>query len=165
MRYSADQIGSLLARLDTHPASALETETLEFKEWSREWEHGESGRRKFYRMLAEYAVCFANHRGGALVLGVKERVKGRAQAITGCGVYNLHELRARVYDLTDPHILVEAEEVFLAYVRQYGAITNRITRELLGVSSFQASRILKRLTTEGKLCKEGTYKNAAYRLP
>ena len=113
MRYSADQIRSLLARLDTHPASALETETLEFKEWSREWEHGESGRRKFYRMLAEYAVCFANHRGGALVLGVKDRVKGRAQAVAGCGAYNLHELRERVYDLTDPHILVDAEEVFL----------------------------------------------------
>ncbi|MFN3690515.1 MAG: RNA-binding domain-containing protein, partial [Fimbriimonadales bacterium] len=113
MRYSADQIRKLLVRLDAQSASELETETLEFKEWSREWEHGESGRRKFYRMLAEYAVCFANHRGGALVLGVKERAKGRAQAITGCGAYNLHELRARVYDLTDPHILVEVEELLI----------------------------------------------------
>jgi len=113
MRYTAETIRALLNELDRRPAAELESETLEFKEWSREWEQGESGRRKFYRLLAEYAVCFANHKGGALVLGVRNRVKGRAHAITGCGVYNLAELRARIYDLTDPHILVETEELTL----------------------------------------------------
>ncbi|MEM4168446.1 MAG: ATP-binding protein, partial [Candidatus Caldarchaeum sp.] len=74
MRYTAETIRALLNELDRRPAAELESETLEFKEWSREWEQGESGRRKFYRLLAEYAVCFANHKGGALVLGVRNRV-------------------------------------------------------------------------------------------
>lgn len=113
MRHSADEIRTLLSRLDKQKASELESETLEFKEWSREWEQGEAGRRKFYRLLAEYAVCFANHKGGTLVIGVREKAKGRAQAIVGCGVYHMPELRARIYDLTDPHILVESEELLI----------------------------------------------------
>lgn len=118
MRYNAETVRTLLEQLDKRKASELESETLEFKEWSREWEQGEAGRRKFYRMLAEYAVCFANHKGGTLVLGVRDRAKGRTQAVTGCGSYNLHELRTRIYDLTEPHILVDVEELFL---QEYGA--------------------------------------------
>ena len=87
------------------------SETLEFKEWSAEWDSSEAGKKKFYRTLAEYAVCFANQRGGTLVLGVKDRVQGYERAITGCGVYNLNEIRLRIYEMTDPKILVEVEEL------------------------------------------------------
>ena len=111
MRYTAEQIRELLKQLDRRKASELESETLELKEWSAEWDSSEAGKKKFYRILAEYAVCFANHRGGTLVLGVKDRVQGYKRAITGCGVYNLNEIRMRIYEMTDPKILVEVEEL------------------------------------------------------
>ncbi|OYT69920.1 MAG: hypothetical protein CFK49_12030 [Armatimonadetes bacterium JP3_11] len=112
MRYAAEQIRSLLQRLDHQKASELESETLEFKEWDKDWEQGQ-GRRDFYRLLAEYAVCFANQRGGTLVLGVKDKVKGFARAIKGCGAYDPVEIRTRIYDMTDPKILVEIEDLWI----------------------------------------------------
>lgn len=111
MRHSREEILALMKQLDHRPARELESETLEFKEWSGEWN---AHPKKLYRFLAEYAVCFANHKGGTLVLGVRDDVKGQERAITGCGHYNLHEIRARIYDLTDPKILVEVEELPLA---------------------------------------------------
>ncbi len=108
MRHSREEVLTLLKQLDSRPARELESETLEFKEWSGEWNDHP---KKLYRVLAEYAVCFANHNGGTLVLGVRDRVKGQEQAITGCGSYNIHEIRTRIYDLTDPKILVEVEEL------------------------------------------------------
>ena len=71
MHHPREEILRLLQQLDRQKACNLESETLEFKEWSREWEKNP---RKFYRLLAEYAVCFANHKGGTLVLGVKNDV-------------------------------------------------------------------------------------------
>ena len=111
MRYNAEQIRNLLHCLEHQKAAELESDTLEFKEWSAEWEGGEAGKRKFYRMLAEYAVCFANHQGGTLVLGVRDQVQGYARALTGCGVYDPNEIRTRIYEMTDPKLLVEVEEL------------------------------------------------------
>ena len=55
------------------------------------------------------------------------------------------------------------EELILTYVRQFGSITNRQVRELLGVDKFAASKTLRKLTTAGKLKRVGTGdKNAAY---
>jgi len=110
MHHPREEILRLLQQLDGQKACNLESETLEFKEWSREWEKNP---RKFYRLLAEYAVCFANHKGGTLVLGVRNDVAGRERAVLGCGPYNIHEIRTRIYDATDPKILVEVEELFL----------------------------------------------------
>jgi ATP-dependent DNA helicase RecG len=62
-------------------------------------------------MLNEYAVCFANQNGGTLVLGVDDKVKGREKAITGCSGYNVHEMKSRIYEATDPKILVDIEEL------------------------------------------------------
>lgn len=57
------------------------------------------------------------------------------------------------------------EELILSYVRQYGAITNRITRELLGVDVNAAKRLLTRLHNEGKLSRIGKRRGAYYVLP
>ncbi len=57
------------------------------------------------------------------------------------------------------------EELILSYVRQFGTITNRQVRELLGVDIYKASRILKGLVKAGKLRRIGTGdRNASYEL-
>lgn len=106
MRYSKEQILEILNQLDLKPACEFESETLDFKEWI-------SSPKKLYKMLAEYAVCFANQKGGTLVLGVKDNIKGREKAITGCAGYNIAEIKSRIYEATDPKILVDVEELYL----------------------------------------------------
>lgn len=106
MRYSKEQILEILNQLDLKPACEFESETLDFKEWI-------SSSKKLYKMLVEYAVCFANQKGGTLVLGVKDKVKGREKAITGCAGYNVAEIKSRIYEATDPKILVDVEELYL----------------------------------------------------
>jgi len=55
------------------------------------------------------------------------------------------------------------EELILTYVRQFGSITNRQVRELLGVDTFAASRTLKKLVDTGKLSRIGSgKKHTAY---
>jgi ATP-dependent DNA helicase RecG len=99
-----NEIRSLLKRLDGEPADALEAEDLEFKPW-------ELDPRGLHRMLRENVVCLANARGGTIVLGVRDGVRTRRESIQGAGRYDLIGLRRAVYDGTDPHILVEIEEV------------------------------------------------------
>lgn len=102
MRSAAD-LRALLRRLDDVPAEALEDDDLEFKPW-------EPDERALIRMLREYVVCFANHRGGTIVLGVRDGVRSRHDAIQGVGDVPMG-LRRAIYDGTDPHILVELEEL------------------------------------------------------
>jgi len=106
MRYSKKEILEFLKKLENTTASEFESETLEFKEWM-------ANPKKLYKMLAEYAVCFANQKGGTIVLGVKNRVKGKEKAITGCGGYNIAEIKSRIYEATDPKILVDIEELYI----------------------------------------------------
>lgn len=101
---TADEIRRLLRRLDGESAEALEDDDLEFKPW-------ESDPRSLLRMLREYVVCLANHRGGTIVLGVRDRVRTRAEALQGVGDYDPANLRRGIYDGTDPHILVDIEEL------------------------------------------------------
>lgn len=110
MIHSKDEVSRLLEKLDTDKAETLESETIEFKEWDSDWS---SHPKKLYRVLAEYAICFANAEGGTLVLGVRDKVKGREEAIVGCGPYNLQEIRRQIYELTDPPLSVTPEELFL----------------------------------------------------
>jgi len=99
-----DEIRSLLKRLDSESADALEAEDLEFKPW-------ESDPKWLHKMLRENVVCLANARGGMIVLGVRDGMRTRQEAIQGAGRYDLMGLRRAVYDGTDPHILVEIEEL------------------------------------------------------
>lgn len=106
MRWSGDDLRSVLDRLDTSTADDLEAETLEFKGRPRD-------RAQLKSWSVEAAVCLANAKGGTLVLGVKDRVRGRREAIVGVGSQGVAGLRRDIYDSTDPHILVEVEELSL----------------------------------------------------
>jgi len=106
MRHSKEQILKFLKQLENKKAEEFESETLDFKEWI-------SDRKKLYKKLIECAVCFANQKGGTLVLGVRDRVRGREKAITGCTGYNIDEIKTNIYEATDPKILVDIEEVFI----------------------------------------------------
>lgn len=101
---TSDEIHALLRKLDGSAADELEAEDLEFKSWR-------DSPRDLTRLLREVAVCFANQRGGTLVLGVRDGVKTRKRAIHGVGRYDAAVLRRAVYDGTDPHILVELDEL------------------------------------------------------
>ena len=59
--------------------------------------------------LAEAAACFANARGGFVVLGVKDRVAGPA-AFEGTAL-DANILLRRIYELTMPPLTVEIEPV------------------------------------------------------
>ena len=106
MRHTKEEILQILKQLDEKVAFKFESETLDFKEWI-------SSPKKLYKTLVEYAVCFANQKGGTLVLGVKNRTKGREKAITGCVGYNIDEMKSRIYEATDPKILVDVEELYI----------------------------------------------------
>jgi len=101
---SKEEIRALLKRLDGETADALEDEDLEVKPW-------ESDAKTLHRILRETVVCLANARGGTIILGVRDRANSRGEAIQGVGRYDLAGLRRAIYDGTEPHILVEIEEL------------------------------------------------------
>lgn len=104
MRYSKEEILTILDQLENKKAKELESETLDFKEWI-------TNPKELCKTIAEYAVCFANQKGGTMVLGVRDNVKGRENAVTGCSGYNIHEIKSSVYEATDPKILIDIEEL------------------------------------------------------
>lgn len=101
-------VDKLLDRLQDGEADSLESETLEMKTAPQDL-----GRLR--DLCVEAAVCFANARGGNLVVGVRDRVRGRAASVQGLPfVPDVNGLKRAVYDATDPHILVELEVVRVA---------------------------------------------------
>lgn len=62
-------------------------------------------------MAVEYAACFANAEGGAVVFGVADRTRGRAKAIHGASGYDLDTWRRGIFDSTRPNLAVEVEEL------------------------------------------------------
>lgn len=97
---------ALLRILAGGTADSVESQTLDFKQ-DRGGDIGKD--------VAEAAVCFANARGGHVVVGVADRQTGQA-ALTGTQA-NADELRRRVYQLTTPHVTVEASEVLFSGAR------------------------------------------------
>ncbi|MEW6750142.1 MAG: RNA-binding domain-containing protein [Candidatus Latescibacterota bacterium] len=107
MRHTLRALRALLVQLDGAPADAIESETVECKPW-----HPEPSRRKEQvRDLCETVVCLANHRGGVILLGVQDRQRTRQAALVGVGDLQPDGLRRAIYDGTDPHILVDVEEL------------------------------------------------------
>lgn len=104
---SAAEIRALLRRLDGEPADALESETLEFKPWDPH----PAARDSHLREVREAVVCLANARGGTVVLGVGDRKRTRPDAIQGVGNLDIDDFRRRIYDGTEPRILVDIEEL------------------------------------------------------
>lgn len=80
----------------------LESETLDFKTQGRSVPDT-------LRDLAEAAACFANARGGSVVVGVADRVPGAA-AFVGCSLDPMATKR-RIFELTDPPLVVTAESL------------------------------------------------------
>ena len=99
-----EEIRVLLKRLDGESADVLEDEDLEFKPW-------EDDVKSLHRTLREAAVCLANARGGTIVVGVMDRQKTRREVIRSVGRHDLAGLRRAIYDGTDPHLLVDIEEL------------------------------------------------------
>ena len=97
------KILSLLDELSTKTADDLETQFLDFKPWT--------DAKTDMKVAVEYAVCFANAKGGVVVFGVADRVRGRAAAIHGAKGYDLDVWRRAVWDSTRPHIQAEVHEL------------------------------------------------------
>jgi ATP-dependent DNA helicase RecG len=94
----------LLERLESETADDLESETLEIK-------GRPSGVDELKRWLVEASVCLANQRGGCLLVGIADRKRGRNKAIIGIDSVKITSLARDVYAATDPHILIELEEL------------------------------------------------------
>jgi len=90
--------------LEQETADEIESETLEIKSQPR-------GRDELKRWLTDLAVCFANQRGGCVLVGIADRVKGRDKAIVGVGDVSFRGLERDVYSSTEPHILIEIDEM------------------------------------------------------
>ena len=104
-------VASLLAGA---AAGDLESRTFDFKE-----EDGSVGRDRTRtptgprgepaaRALAEAAACFANSRGGAILVGVDDK-RGGVEALVGASL-EAEWLRRRIWDLSTPRLTVEIEE-------------------------------------------------------
>ncbi len=85
-------------------ASDLESERLDFKEHRGSTDD-------LLRRVTDAVLCFANHVGGVVVIGVKDRTAG-PDALVGTTV-SLDLIKRRVYQLTVPPILVSPEELTL----------------------------------------------------
>lgn len=99
----------LLAELDERPACELESQELDFKEWS------ERSRADAVALVVEMAICMANGGGGSTVFGVHDRRVGRAAAILGVPPdVDANLLKKAVYDRTDPKLTPVFEELRVA---------------------------------------------------
>jgi ATP-dependent DNA helicase RecG len=99
------EVRLLLDRLGTEIADALEAQDLDFKEWPAD-------SRQAIKQAVDSAVCMANGGGGTVVLGVRDRVVGRAQAILGVPPdTDLHQLKRDIYERTAPKLTPEIQEL------------------------------------------------------
>jgi ATP-dependent DNA helicase RecG len=99
------EVRSLLSVLDTGIADDLEGQDLDFKEWPADERHA-------VRMAVDAAVCMANGGGGTVVLGVRDRVVGRAQAILGVPEsLDPHQLKREIYERTAPKLTPDVLEL------------------------------------------------------
>ncbi len=93
----------MLDRLETIPADSLESDLLDFKLWENS--------KNSLKVAVEYAVCFANSKGGALVFGINDKVIGRGNAVQGVGHFCLDQWKQAIFNDTRPHIHAELAEL------------------------------------------------------
>lgn len=84
-------------------ADQLESEVLDFKRWV--------DAKKSLSEAVQMAVCFANADGGVVVFGVRDDIRGRAKAISGCERYDLDVWRRGIYERTMPNLTVDVSEL------------------------------------------------------
>ena len=97
---TSEELRKLLERLDGESADDLESEVLEFK-----------SSRVSVKAIRESVVAFANTKGGALVIGVDDKSRTRAEAIEGTDNFDTADLRRTIYDGTAPNITVDIQEL------------------------------------------------------
>lgn len=94
-----DEIRDLLDKLESQPASVLEEQDLDFKEWNTRSTHDA------VKLVVEMAICMANGGGGTVVFGVNDKAVGRTKAIVGVSPeVDINRLKKAVYDSTDPKL-------------------------------------------------------------
>jgi ATP-dependent DNA helicase RecG len=101
----SSELFEILARVgDGHPANDFESETLDFKQPA-------TSPKETLNSLADAAMCFANARGGTLVLGVNDKATTRLEALVGVAVaYSIDSIRKAIFERTRPPITVAAQE-------------------------------------------------------
>ena len=100
MPLGATEIVRALARIHQGVVPAqLETDELDFKRQP-------GSKDDAIRKLVDAAVCFANAKGGTIVMGVSDR-PGGAQAFVGCTL-DAGIVQRRVFELTEPPLMVGA---------------------------------------------------------
>ncbi len=100
------EIAELLDALEGQPASSLEAQDLDFKEWNRR------STASAVDLVVEMAVCMANGGGGTVVFGVNDKTVGRAGAIRGVPPeIDVNRLKKAVYDGTDPKLTPVFQEL------------------------------------------------------
>lgn len=97
-----DVAGALQQVLEGAMASSLESSTLDFKEEARSATETE-------RLLRDASICFANSDGGTIVLGIDDDARG-PEAFVGT-TFDVQDAQRRIYELTQPSILVTTEEL------------------------------------------------------
>ncbi len=106
-RPTISEIKLLLNKLDGAKADAIESETIECKPW----ETYPGAYVSQIKELRETSVAFANQRGGVIILGVADGKLTRREAVQGVGDLNAGDIKKKIYDGTEPHILVDVEEI------------------------------------------------------
>jgi ATP-dependent DNA helicase RecG len=103
---SASDIRQLLNELDTQPATDLEDQDLDFKDWSRR------STANAVALVVEMAICMANGGGGTVVFGINDKAVGRRKAIVGVPPdVDVNRLKKAVYNSTDPKLTPVFEEL------------------------------------------------------
>ncbi len=98
------EVLTLLDQLNTYIADDLERQELDFKEWN------ERSNSDAVSLAVKMAVCMANGGGGIVILGIRDKVRGRKNAIKGVPLYvDAIMLQKTIYDRTEPHITVNLE--------------------------------------------------------
>lgn len=99
------EVEELLERLDERSADELESQDVDFKEWSRD-------AKAAVIQAVDWAVCMANGGGGTIVFGVADDLVGRRNAIVGVpGSLDVDRLRLAVRDRTDPKLTPAFDEI------------------------------------------------------
>ena len=123
-----------------------ESYTLDFKE-----DKGSSSDTE--KLVTAAAICFANSAGGAIVLGVSDKLRG-AEAITGTTI-SADRIKQRIYELSRPHLVVDVHiphgnpGVRIILVPQsaeihadtQGRATQRINKDCVPLEPMQLSRL------------------------
>lgn len=99
------QISDLLTQIydGSCAASTLESLTLDFKQESKDGTGGT------LRTLLEASLCFANTKGGTIILGVRDSQVGPS-AFAGTAI-TAEQVKEHIYLTSQPRLLVDAREV------------------------------------------------------